>query len=222
MKPVVAIIAHPDDETAMAGTLAAFAKEKRDVYIICVTSGDAGENHHEKKDELLVFIREDELRASAKILGVKHVSFVGFKDGSLSNNLYHEVAKKIENKLAEIQPDTIITFEPHGITGHLDHIAVSMITTYLFQHLPYVHTLMYSCMSVEQRTIAASLPEYFIYFPPGYKKSEVDHVIDVSPYWDKKISAIKCHQSQKHDVENFILPIYEKAPKEEFFLKLQK
>lgn len=218
MKPVVAIIAHPDDETTMAGTLATFAKEKGDVHIICVTSGDAGENHHEKKEEMLVFIREDELRASAEILGVKHVSFVGFKDGSLSNNLYHQIAKKIENKVAEIQPETLITFEPRGITGHIDHMVISMVTTYLFNRLPYVKTLMYACMSEDQRKVAATLPEYFIYFPPGYKRSEVDQVVDVSHYWDKKIAAIRSHHSQKGDVETFILPIQEKAPKEEFFI----
>lgn len=221
MKPVVAIIAHPDDETAMAGTLAKLA-EKRDVYIICITSGDAGENHHDKKEELLVLLREDELRASAQLLGVKHVSYVGFNDGSLSNSLYHDIARKIENKLKEIQPNTLITFEPRGITGHIDHIVVSMVTTYLYHRVPYVKTLMYACMSEAQRKVAAALPEYFIYFPPGYKKSEVDEVVDVSAYWGKKIAAIRSHKSQRGDVEDFILPIQEKAPKEEYFIVLQK
>ncbi len=221
MKPVVVIIAHPDDETAMAGTLAKLAKT-RDVYIICVTGGDAGENHHEKKDDLLVFIREDELRASAELLGVKHVAFVGMKDGSLSNNLYHEVARKIENKLQEIKPDTIITFEPRGVTGHIDHIVVSMVSTYLFNRLPYIKAIMYACMSAEQRKVAEDLPEYFIYFPPGYKKSEVDKIVDVSSFWEKKMAAIKCHLSQKNDMENFILPIQEKAPKDEYFIIKKK
>lgn len=221
MKPVVAIIAHPDDETAMAGTLAKLSEE-REVYIICVTNGDAGENHHEKKEDLLMLVREDELRASAQVLGVKHVTFIGFGDGSLSNNLYHKIAKKVQNKLDEIKPDTLITFEPRGITGHLDHIAVSMVTTYLFRKLPYTKTLMYSCMSEAQRNIASTLPEYFIYFPPGYKKSEVNTVIDVRPYWNKKIKAIQSHHSQKNDVENFILPVQEKSPKEEYFIRLQK
>lgn len=221
MKPTVVVIAHPDDETNMAGTLALLA-QKRDVYIICVTNGDAGENHHHKKDALLMLLREDELRESAQILGVKHVSFIGFKDGSLSNNLYHEIAKKIKNKLDELQPDTLITFEPRGITGHIDHIVVTMATTYLFHHLPYIKTLKYVCMPEAQRTIVDSLPDYFIYFPPGYKAREVDEVVDVSSVWDKKIAAISTHISQKNDVEKFILPVQQNAPQEEYFLRIDK
>ena len=221
MKKIVALISHPDDETTMAGTLALLSKD-HEVYIICATSGDAGENHHEKKDEMLVFIREDELRESARILGVKHVSFLGFRDGSLCNNNYHSLAKKIENKLEELRPETIITFEPRGITGHIDHIVISMVSTYLFNHLPYVKKIMYACMSVEQRKVAESLPDYFIYFPPGYRKSDVDEVFDVSEVWDTKIKAIKSHLSQKKDVETFLLPIQEKASKEEFFIVTNK
>src|SRR5215469_5790453 len=102
MKPVVGIFAHPDDEAfGPSGTLAKFAKEGRDVYIICVTRGDAGENHsddtHALKD-----IREDELEASAKDLGVKDVIFFDFKDGTLSNNVYHEVAQKLKEKLEQL------------------------------------------------------------------------------------------------------------------------
>ena len=221
MKPGVAIIAHPDDETAIAGMLAKLSAD-RDVYIICVTNGDAGENHHEKKDDLLMLVREDELRASAQLLGVKHVTSIGFADGSLSNNLYHKIARKVQNKLEEIKPDTLITFEPRGITGHIDHIVVSMVTTYLFNHLPYIKTLMYACMSDKQRKVASTLPDYFIYFPPGYKKSEVNEVVNVKDYWDKKIQAIKSHLSQKNDVENFILPVQEKAPKVEYFIVKKK
>ena len=110
MKPVVAIFAHPDDETAMSGTLAQLAKSHQ-VYILCATSGDAGENHHNSnKEELLMLVREDELRASASTLGIQHVSFLGFKDGSLCNNVYHDLARKIKNKLDEIKPDTVFTF----------------------------------------------------------------------------------------------------------------
>lgn len=81
---------------------------------------------------------------------------------------------------------------------------------------------MYACMSDKQRKVASTLPDYFIYFPPGYKKSEVNEVVNVKDYWDKKIQAIKSHLSQNNDVENFILPVQEKAPKEEYFIRLQK
>src|SRR6266480_592737 len=105
MKPVVGIFAHPDDEAfGPSGTLAKFANEGRDVYIICVTRGEAGDNNSDKTHDLKD-IREEELEASAKELGVKEVFFLDFKDGTLSNNVYHEVADKLEEQLEKLEPE---------------------------------------------------------------------------------------------------------------------
>src|SRR5262245_58145598 len=106
MKPVVAIFAHPDDEAfGPAGTIAHFAKD-RPVYLICVTDGAAGMNSSDKTHELSQ-IRRDELINSARVLGVKDIFFFDYKDGTLSNNLYHELAEKLQNKLEELQPEIV-------------------------------------------------------------------------------------------------------------------
>lgn len=221
MGKVCCIFAHPDDETAAAGTIALLAQHQ-EVYIICATSGDGGENHLTDKHEMLPLVREDELRASAAVLGVKQVMFLGEIDGEISNSRYHEVAHKIINILEDIQPEILITFEPRGITGHIDHIGLSFIATYVFFHQQSAVKLMYACMPEEQRAHVSKLPEYFIYFPPGYKKGDVDEVVDVSSVWEKKIAAIKSHASQKKDIESFMLPMFENSPKEEYFLIVRK
>ncbi len=217
MSVICCIFAHPDDETAVAGTIALMA-EDNDVYLICATSGDNGENDIKDSGELLPLMREDEVRASAKALGVKHVYFLGLIDGEISNNNYHETSRRIMNIIEDIQPDTLMTFEPRGITGHLDHIAISFITTHVFYQQHYAKKLMYACMSEPQRAQVSRLPEYFVYFPPGYKSHEVDEIIDVSSVWSTRLKALKAHKSQKKDMESFILPVYENAPKEEYFL----
>src|SRR6266568_3140736 len=106
MKPLVAIFAHPDDEVfGPGGTIATFASE-RDIYIICVTNGDAGLNSSTKTHDLGE-IRKEEMLESTKILGVKQVFFLGYKDGSLNNNLYHEIAEKVQKILEKILPETL-------------------------------------------------------------------------------------------------------------------
>ena len=144
MKPVViAIFAHPDDEAfGPGGTLATFAKTD-DVYIITVTGGEAGKNSLSKSNQTLSNIRKQELLNSAKILGVKKVFFLGFKDGTLSNNLYHKIAAKIEKKLTRLKPNIVITFEPGGVSGHLDHIATHFITTFVIKKLKKTPELWY-------------------------------------------------------------------------------
>ncbi len=217
MKTVLGIFAHPDDEAfGPGGTLAKLSSEN-EVYLICVTNGDAeGKTKLQKKKN--GEIRKKELLESAKILGVKRVFFLGYGDGMLSNSLYHKIADEISMILKRLQPGTIITFEQRGISGHIDHIAVSLITTFVFIKLKFVKKLMYYCISQEHRR---DIKNYFIYMPPGYDREEVDEVIDVSPYWDTKVAAMKQHQSQKSDV-NMILKSISKYAKEEYFLVLKK
>lgn len=216
MNTVCCVFAHPDDEAfGPAGTIATLSKINN-VYVICATRGEAGYNtapgRTGKKE--LGRKREGELLASAKILGVKKVIFLDFKDGTLCNNLYHALAEKIENILEKIKPKILITYEPRGISGHLDHVAVSMVTSFVFEKIKTATELWYYCITVSHRK---KIPAYFIYFPPGYKKSEIDKIIDISAVWEAKVAAINAHESQHHDAQR-ILARLKKFPKEEYFL----
>jgi LmbE family N-acetylglucosaminyl deacetylase len=216
MKPVVAVFAHPDDEVfGPGGTLALFAKEGRDVYIITVTNGDAGMNSLSEDDgRSLGEIRTDELKASAKAIGVKDVFFLNYKDGTLSNNLYHDIADKVQAKIEELQPEIMVTFEPRGVSGHLDHIAVSMISTFVFEKVHFVKELWYYAMNEYARSFQG---EYFIHFPPGYKDEEISKVVNIEPVWEQKVTAMQQHKSQKHDIDR-ILGAFQKRRKEDYFI----
>lgn len=68
----------------------------------------------------LAAIRSRELQTSAKAIGAKEVHFLGYKDGSLCNNLYHEIAEKIDALCEKLNVRLLITQEPRGVSGHLD------------------------------------------------------------------------------------------------------
>ncbi len=209
-KLLVAVFAHPDDEAfGPSGTLAKFTKT-HDVYILCATKGETGMGPKSNLGK----IRAQELKNSAKILGIKDVYFLGFKDGTLSNNLYHKLASKIEKILKQLKPEILMTQEPQGVSGHIDHITVSMVTSFVFNKLPFVKTLMYYCIDEKA---AAKMKNYFIYFPPGYKRSDVDKVIDTAKYWHLKKEAMMAHKSQAEDAKT-VLSRMEDLPKEEYFL----
>jgi len=215
---LVCVFAHPDDEAfGPGGTITQFAKDY-DVYILCATRREAGGKN---SDHDIAKIRSNELLQSSRILGVKKVFFLDFTDGQLCNNIYHDLAKKITGFVNEIKPEILLTFEPRGVSGHIDHITVSMVTTYVFEHLSFVKQLFYFCLSEEQVGEEKRLGDYFIHFPPGYKKAKIDKTIDVTNVWETKVEAMKTHQSQTHDV-NLILTYLEKLPKEEYFLVLKK
>ena len=212
---LVCIFAHPDDEAfGPGGTIAIFAKT-HDVYLICATSGEAGKHKGKKAGKNLGAIRENEMRESAKVLGVKKVFFLGFKDGTLSNNLYHQIAAKIEIILKRLKPETILTYEPRGISGHLDHIAISMISSFVFERLKFIKKIMYFC----RPEMKGGKWVYFIYVPPGYKKSEIDMIIDTSAVWETKVQAMLKHHSQIHDIDRILKRVSRLAKKEHFLIE---
>lgn len=214
-KPVlVAIFAHPDDEAfGPGGTLALYAKT-HDVYLICVTKGQAGHNNTSDVERPLQSIREEELENSAKLLGIRRLYFLDYEDGTLSNNQYHSIANDIQLLLDELKPEILMTFEMRGVSGHIDHIAVSMIVHFVFHKVPYTKELMLYC---EREEVIKNFRDYFVYVPHGYSDKEIDRVIDISDVWETKVKAMYEHKSQIKDVNTMLYGMNENK-KEECFL----
>lgn len=220
MGVIVAIFAHPDDEAFGPGATIAKMAEDHDVYIICVTNGNDKTRKYddEIKEKGLANIRNSELDASAEVLGVKKVFYLNYEDGQLCNNIYHEVASKIEKILKELKPEALMTFENRGVSGHIDHIFLSMVTAFVFKKVESVKKLYYYCISSEERD---EVDDYFIYFPPGYSSSEIDETFELEDFWDKKVAAVMCHSSQLEDPNKcpeWLLT----TPKKEHFIVLKK
>lgn len=218
MKPALfAIFAHPDDEAfGPGGTLALYAKT-HDVYIICATRGEAGDNNIDGDTSHLGNVREHELKESAKILGAKNVFFLDFRDGCLCNSVYHEVAREIMKITDKYKPEILLTYEMRGVSGHLDHVAVSLITHYVFQKTVYTKKLMAFCIPFDM----TDGWEYFVYVPPGLKRDEMDETIDVSSVWDTKMKALNKHKSQIKEVSSYLEEMLS-LPKDEHFMIVEK
>lgn len=139
----MAVLAHPDDETfGMGGTLAKYAHENVDVYLICATRGEVGE----MEDQYLEGFgspaerREFELRCAAKNLGLKDVIFLDYRDSGMlgsehNNNPKSLYAAKLElvvddvvTNIRKLKPDVVITFDPIGGYRHPDHIKIHEAT----------------------------------------------------------------------------------------------
>jgi len=204
MKPtLVCLFAHPDDEAfGPSGTIHAFTK-MHDVYIICATNGDAGENHHPAGGTIdLGHQRKSEIIESSKVLGVKKVFFLEHKDGELSNNKYQTIATECRTILDDLRPQILLTFEHRGISGHIDHVFMAMVTSFLYERLSYVQEAHFYCLREDQHNKKPG--EYFIYFPRGYKESEVDKTVDITKYLAVKKAAISKHISQTKDMKNIL------------------
>jgi len=109
---VLVITAHPDDaEFGVAGTVARWTQEgKQVVYIVC-TSGDKGTSDRSMKPEKLAEIRKKEQKAAAKVLGVKEVVFLGYPDQGLEDT--PEFRKELVRMIRIYQPKIVVTSDPY-------------------------------------------------------------------------------------------------------------
>ena len=133
----MAVLAHPDDESlGFGGTLAKYASEGVEVFLLTATRGDGGRYHgHRAGDErhpgpaALAAIRERELRAAASALGVRDVALLDYRDQQLDRASPRGAIADIVGHLRRVRPDIVLTFGPDGAYGHPDHIAISQFTT---------------------------------------------------------------------------------------------
>ena len=134
---LLAVLAHPDDESlGTGGTLAKYASEGVETFLLTATRGDAGRHGHHRPGEAghpgrdaLAAIRERELRSAASVLGVKEVAILDYFDQHLDTVDHAQITGALVEHLHRIRPHVVITFGPDGAYGHPDHIAISQLTT---------------------------------------------------------------------------------------------
>jgi LmbE family N-acetylglucosaminyl deacetylase len=140
-KSILAVFAHPDDETLVGPLLAAYGRQGVKVHLVIVTDGEKGAFPHSgiPAGPELARKRADEARCSCRELGIEPPTLLGFKDGELGRlsrppwGYLAEAEVEISNLLAKLQPSVIVTFGPEGGYGHPDHRLVGSLVTQVVQ-----------------------------------------------------------------------------------------
>jgi len=128
---LLAVFAHPDDESmGMGGTLAKYAAESVETYLVCATRGERGWPAlvDYPGPSALGKIRERELENAIQVLDMKGLYFLDYMDGAVDRADPAEAIQKIVTHIRRIMPQVIVTFPPDGNYGHPDHIAVGQFT----------------------------------------------------------------------------------------------
>jgi len=146
-KKILAVLAHPDDESfGMGGTLAYYARQGVEVHLICATRGEAGTVDPEFLEgyDSIASRREAELRCAADQLGLKNVHFLGYRDSGMEgtpenqhpnafiNAPFEQVTEQVVAYIRQFQPEVVLTFDPVGGYHHPDHIYIQRAATAAF------------------------------------------------------------------------------------------
>jgi LmbE family N-acetylglucosaminyl deacetylase len=127
---VLAIWAHPDDETYLTGGLLAGLRDVG-TRVVCVTAtrGEAADPAAGPGERAaLAALRTEELDAALDLLGVVEHHWLDYPDGGCADLDPTAPVAQLVTLLEEVRPGTVVTFGPDGFTGHPDHRTVSAWT----------------------------------------------------------------------------------------------
>jgi LmbE family N-acetylglucosaminyl deacetylase len=191
IKPVdmMVITPHPDDaEFGVAGTVAHWTGEGKDVMYVVCTNGDKGTSDPNVKPDELAGTREKEQLAAAKLLGVKEVIFLRHPDQSLEDT--PEFRKEIVRLLRMYKPETVVTADPYRrYIWHRDHRITGQVA--LDAVFPYARDL-YSYPDL----LEEGLPPHKVKEVWLWASENPNYRADITDTFDIKLAALRCHKSQ--------------------------
>ncbi|MBW1802712.1 MAG: PIG-L family deacetylase [Deltaproteobacteria bacterium] len=186
---IMIVTPHPDDaEYGVAGTVARWTNEgKQVVYVVC-TNGDKGTSDFNMKPERLIEIREKEQMAAAEFLGVREVVFLRYPDQGLEDT--PRFRKEIVRQIRTFRPEMIVTADPYRrYIWHRDHRITGQVTLdavfpYARDHLAYPDLMEEGLQPHKVREML-----FWASDEPNYRS-------DITDTFDLKIAALRCHKSQ--------------------------
>ena len=201
---ILSLWAHPDDETYLAGAVMAAAVDAgQRVVCVAATAGELGTSDPEAwPPDRLGRLRRWEAAAAAAVLGVVDHRFLGLPDGGLAEVGPTAGARLVGALVDEVQPDTILTFGPDGMTHHPDHIAVGRWALDAWDQRGRPCRLLQATTTVEhQARFGARYEEWAMYMtderPQGVPEDQaVLYVRAEGADLDRKIAALAAMASQ--------------------------
>jgi len=209
-KTVLAVFAHPDDESiACGGTLARLADEGARVVLLCASRGERGSVEGPAPDDGVGETRSRELNEAAATLGIADVLLLDHPDGNLRWAHVSELHAQIMMTVRHYEPAAVITFGEDGLYWHVDHIGVHERTTTAVRNLGpdrpplYYVTMPPGVMRAVVDTAAArgwTAPAngFWSLTPDAFGDSAAspDIVVSVEDWVPRKLAAIRSHRSQ--------------------------
>lgn len=191
VKPVHALVftPHPDDaEFGVAGTVANWVKEGKDVVYAVCTNGDKGTSDPNVVPAELALIREQEQLAAAKILGVRDVVFMGYPDAGLEDT--SEFRGAVVRLIRLYRPNTVVTADPYRrYLWHRDHrIAGRVVMDAVF---PYARDIHAYPEHIKEGLEPHKVSEILLWGSP-----DANCHLDISDTFEIKMAALACHKSQ--------------------------
>lgn len=194
-KKALIFIAHPDDEVACGGTIAKLVQNGNQVVVAIATDGRNGTHNYNVSPEEISQTRKKEMKNAADVLGVNHVIWMDFQDGTLEFNLskLKESAFKI---IREEKPDIVFTFDPwKRWDPHSDHRTIGFVAV---EAAYLADGCWYYPQHIEQGIEPHNVLETFL-----FHSDEPNYFNNIKDNFETKINAANEHKSQSLQFDSF-------------------
>jgi LmbE family N-acetylglucosaminyl deacetylase len=200
MAGLLLVLAHPDDETFIAGgAIAKYAAAGIPIGLVCATRGERGKTADLYSVEELPQVREAEVREAARILGIREIQLLPYEDQKLGAAPPDDIRRHIVAAIRRQRPQTVITFDPNGANQHPDHIAISRFTSYAVSAAD--DPRWYPETGAAHRIESLMWQSPVMVFELGKTadlagQPGIDILIDVAPFREQKQAALRAHRTQ--------------------------
>jgi LmbE family N-acetylglucosaminyl deacetylase len=200
IRRILVIAAHPDDvDFGIAGTVATWTDAGLEVVYCVVTDGDAGGFDEAVPRSEIPPLRRAEQIAAAKHVGVHDVRFLGYQDGLVEATL--GLRKDLARVIRQVRPERVVCPSPERnydrpTISHPDHRAVGsavLDAVYPDARNPFTFPELLN----EEGLGAWTVREVWIIRGP-----KLNHYVDITDAFPRKIAALRAHESQTGHMEN--------------------
>jgi LmbE family N-acetylglucosaminyl deacetylase len=202
---ILGVWAHPDDDIYLSsGLMAVAAAAGQRVVDVTATRGEGGSMDEERwPSARMAEVRTEEMRRSLEILGVAEHRFLeGPVDVDMQTPLDPSGAPQVLEIMREVQPDTVLTFGPDGMTGHEGQKSVSAWVREAFEEAAKPGARLYHATATPEwaEVWLPRLAPFDIFLPgtpPITPREElaIDYTLP-EDVLDLKFRAIQAHESQ--------------------------
>lgn len=191
---ILVFAVHPDDaELGCSGTIMAHIAKGYKVGIVDFTQGELGTRGSGP-------LRLEEAAEASKIMGLSIRENLGFRDGFFTNDEAHQL--KLIEIIRKYKPEIVLA---NAIDDrHPDHGRAAKLTTDACFYAGLKKVITLDSTGKEQQ--AWRPKNLFHYIQDMYISP--DFAIEITPFWEQKVEAIKAFKSQFYDPENTETPSY--------------